>query len=166
MSEQATAKFEGWAIVGLFGHQKEAGFVTTEYFGGAAMFRIDVPGFEEREYWLERPEYGTHTGYQELPVGTKVKREAVAPRSRLVGVSAIYDMTPCTEEVVRKAIERGIQRPLIVLEMPKDKQLTNGSPTEPEGLQQSDLDDDEEDYTDGHDFDDEEEEEPYSDHVG
>jgi hypothetical protein len=35
-------------------------------------------------------------------------------------------MTPCTEEVVRSAIERSIGRPLIVLEMPKGKELTAG----------------------------------------
>jgi hypothetical protein len=125
--EQTQNHFKGYALVEIFGHQKEAGFVETVYFGTACMFRVDVPGLDEREWALERPEYGQHTGYRELPVGTKVKRAAVAPRSRLLGVGAIYGMTPCTEEVVRKAIEQGIARPLIVLELPKAKELTAGA---------------------------------------
>jgi hypothetical protein len=133
--DQQQAKFEGWAVVGLFGHQKEAGFVTTEYYGNAAMFRIDVPELPEREWVLERPQRGDN--YELLPIGTKVKREAVAARSRLVGPGAVYDMTPCTEELVRRAIEQGLSRPLIVLEMPAKPQLTAG----PDG------EEDEEDYT-------------------
>ena len=140
--DQQQAKFEGWAVIGLFGHQKEAGFVTTEYYGGAAMFRIDVPELPAREWILEQPQRGDN--YELLPVGTKVKREAVSARTRLVGPGAVYDMTPCTEELVRRAIERGINRPLIVLELPKDKQLTAGEPPED--------DDEEEDYTAGVDL--------------
>ena len=121
--QEAQNNYSGWTLVELFGHQQEAGFVTTEYFGTAAMFRIDIPGLEEREYELEKPEYGAHTSYRELPIGTKVKRSAISPRSRLVGVSAIYGMTPCTEEVVKTAIERSIGRPLIVLSLPDKIQL-------------------------------------------
>lgn len=153
--DQQQAKFEGWAIVGLFGHQKEAGFVTTEYFGGSAMFRIDVPDLPEREWVIERPERGDN--YELLPVGTRVKREGVPSRTRLVGPGAVYDMTPCTEDVCRKAIERGLSRPLIVLELPKDKQLTCG-----ETLAQTlpgEESDEEEDHTADNDFEDEEMEE-------
>jgi hypothetical protein len=39
---QAQAKFEGWAVVEMMGHQKEIGFVTTEYFGGAVIL-LDIP---------------------------------------------------------------------------------------------------------------------------
>ncbi len=127
MEYQEQNHFKGFALVELFGHQKEAGFCETVYFGTACMFRIDVPGLDEREYELERPEYGQHTGYRELPIGTKVKREAVAPRSRLLGVGAIYGMTPCTEEVVKTAIERSISRPLIVLSLPAKAQITAGN---------------------------------------
>jgi hypothetical protein len=126
-------QFKGFVLLELYGHQTDAGFLETVYFGSACMFRLDVPGLDEREWALERPEYGQHTGYKELPVGTKVKRAAVAPRSRLLGVGAIYGMTPCTEEVVRAAIERSIARPLIVLEMPKGKELAAGEPLPGEG---------------------------------
>lgn len=154
--EANQAKFDGWAIVELFGHQKEAGYVTTEYYGSAAMFRIDVPELPEREWVLERPQRGDD--YALLPIGTKVRREAVPARTRLVGPGAVYGMTPCTDEVVRRAIESGIQRPLIVLEMPKDKQLAIAAaePIDPEDRQTNEYDEEEEDHTADKDFEDEE----------
>jgi len=54
MSEQV-AKFEGWAIVEMFGHGREIGYVTTQYFGSACLFQIDVPELPERERTLRRP---------------------------------------------------------------------------------------------------------------
>jgi len=112
-------RFEGWAVVELFGHAKEIGFVTTQYFGSACLFQIDVPELPEREYLLERPEYvNTDDGGREfMRSGTKVKRTAVLARTRLVGPSAVYSMTPCTEETARKAIEEFAPRRLILLEV-------------------------------------------------
>lgn len=100
--EQNQSKFEGYAVVELMGHQREAGFVSTEYFGNACMFRIDVPGLPEREHELKTTRY-TDTG--KLPPGTVVKCPALPARSRYIGVSSIYAMNPCTEEVVLAALE-------------------------------------------------------------
>ena len=38
-------QFEGWAIVELFGHQREIGYVTTRYFGtaGREIVILEVP---------------------------------------------------------------------------------------------------------------------------
>lgn len=33
MTEQQQAKFDGWAIVDVMGHQRYAGYVTTEAYG-------------------------------------------------------------------------------------------------------------------------------------
>lgn len=121
MEEQAN--FEGWAIVELFGHQREVGFVTTQPFGAAVLFRIETPEIPEREYLLERPQT---IGHFWASVGTKVRREAVPARSKLIGPSAIYAMTPCTEETARLAIERLISPPLTLLELPKQNALTPG----------------------------------------
>lgn len=111
-------KFEGWAVVELFGHAKEIGFVTTQYYGTACLFQIDVPELPERELVLERPEYvDTEAGREWMPSGSKVKRQASAARSRLVGPGAVYSMTPCTEETAKKAIEEFSPRRLILLEM-------------------------------------------------
>ncbi len=30
--EHETSKFEGWAVVEMFGHSREVGYITTEYF--------------------------------------------------------------------------------------------------------------------------------------
>jgi hypothetical protein len=115
--------FEGWAVVELFGHGKAIGFVTTEYYGSACLFRVDTPERKVREYVLERPEYGhdeQHFQERLLPKGTKVKRPAMPAHSRLVGPSSIFALNPCSEEVAKKQLERDEPRPLILVELPKD----------------------------------------------
>lgn len=119
MGEPKQSNFEGWAIVEMMGHRKEIGYVTTEAYGQAVMFRVDTPGLDEREFTLNRPEYArTENGQQWCPVGTKVKRPAVQPRSCLVAPSSLYAINPCSEEAARTAIERNIERPLIAIELP------------------------------------------------
>lgn len=39
-------KFDQWAIIELFGHQRIAGRVTEETIGGCSFVRVDVPAFE------------------------------------------------------------------------------------------------------------------------
>ena len=122
MTEQSS--FSGWAIVEMMGHRKEIGYVTTENYGAASLFRVDTPGLEEREYELERPEWvGINGAYREAPIGSKVRRTGVPARSVLIGPGSIYALNPCTEETARKAIESGINRPLILLSVPEGKQL-------------------------------------------
>jgi hypothetical protein len=55
--DQQDARFEGWAIIEMMGHRREIGYVTTEHYGAASLFRVDSPAFEEREYELTRPEW-------------------------------------------------------------------------------------------------------------
>ena len=113
---ETPATFEGWAIIELFGHQREVGFVTSVYFGTACLFRIDVPEMPARDFELKRPEYVNDEWIQ---AGAKVRREAFPARSRLVGPSAIYALNPCTEESARIALEELAPRKLILLEVPK-----------------------------------------------
>lgn len=114
------AKFEGWAVVELFGHSREVGYVTTEHFGSTSMFRIDVPGLPEREYKLEQPQW---EGMQLLPAGTVVRREEVQGRTRLVGVGAVYGINPCTEDVAMRQIERTMARAISVVSVPAQRAL-------------------------------------------
>ena len=65
------AKFEGWARVEVMGHQSHTGFVTTEAYGQAVMFRIDTP---------EIPAVGSGSIYRIVPC-----TEDVAMRSILSG---------------------------------------------------------------------------------
>jgi hypothetical protein len=121
------AKFEGWAVVELFGHSKEAGYVTTQYFGDKAMFQIDIPAFEDREYSLERPEWCEIEGRDQLvPKGSKVLRKGTPARSRIVSPGAVYAMNPSSEELVRKLLDRDVPRKLVVLELAKTHQIAAG----------------------------------------
>jgi hypothetical protein len=63
-------KFEQWALVELFGHQRIAGRVSEQTIGGGSFVRVDVP---------------------ELPAaGDKVATQAV---TKLFGPAAIYGIT-------------------------------------------------------------------------
>jgi hypothetical protein len=42
-----TEKFDQWAIVELFGHQRIAGRLTEQTIGGCSFVRIDVPAIEQ-----------------------------------------------------------------------------------------------------------------------
>lgn len=122
------ADFSGWAVVELFGHQREVGFVTTEVFGSAVLFRIDTPDLPKREYKLERPEWTQVAGadVRLSPAGSLVQREGSPARSKLVGPGAIYAITPCTEAAAQKAIEGLIRRELILLELPDKTPIIAG----------------------------------------
>lgn len=124
MNEEQS-RFEGWAIVEMMGHRREIGYVTTENYGAAALFRVDTPGLEDREYVLERPEWiRTEKGVdREAPIGSTVRRPGVPARSVLIGPGSVYALNPCTEEAAKKAIERTIVRPLVLLNVPEGKQL-------------------------------------------
>lgn len=122
--ETDQAKFEGWAVVDVMGHQRHIGYVTTEAYGQAVLFRVDTPELPEREFVLRSPEYASAAGNESgmlrswCPAGTKVKRGASPAYSHLIGAGSIYQITPCTEEAARLAIEKNSQRPLILVEMP------------------------------------------------
>lgn len=124
--ENEQAKFEGWAIVEMMGHQREIGYVTTESYGQAVLFRVDVPEFPEREYVLERPQWDASGNH--FPIGAKVQRVALPARSRLISPAAIYALNPCSEHAAHKAIEASIVPRLILIEAPQDKQLPTGYP--------------------------------------
>ena len=124
--ENGQNHFEGWAIVELFGHQKIAGYVKTEAFGTAAMFRVDVPPLPERERVLERPTYVNGAGY--CGAGTKIGEPPIEGFTRLLGVGAIYAINPCSELTVMRMVEElSGGRNIKVLELVADKpQLTSG----------------------------------------
>lgn len=122
MSDQNQATYSGWAVIELFGHSREAGFVTTQYFGSACLFQVDIPELPEREETLKRPDWNDD-GTKLLPVGTVIRREAVPGRTRLIGPGAVYAMNPATEQAVRAALENGMRRKFAVVSMPDVPQL-------------------------------------------
>lgn len=122
--EVKQSAFEGYAVIEMMGHRKEIGFVTTQAFGQAVLFRVDTPELPEREYILQSPEYA---GGRYCPVGTKVQRPSSPARSCLVAPSALYAINPCSEQAAMAMVERNISRPLIILELP-EQALLPGAP--------------------------------------
>lgn len=120
MEQQQQSRFNGWAIVDVLGHQRYVGFVTTEAFGQAVLFRIDVPALEERERVTKRPGY---YGDRYLPEGATVKEGAVPGYTKLVGSGSIYTITPCTKEAALAAVEEMQQRPLMSVQLPPESNL-------------------------------------------
>lgn len=114
--DQETAKFEGWALVELYGHAKEAGYVSTVYFGPAAMFRVDVPEIPSRQETADRPRW---LDGKLCPVGTIVEAAPIPGRTRYIGPGAIYSMNPASEEVVRIAVARMVERDVKIISMPE-----------------------------------------------
>lgn len=86
--------FEGWAIVELFGHQQIAGLLSEQSIGGAAFVRVDVP------------QVGDNPGF-----------------TKFFGGSAVYAITPTTEEVATVAAGKLEIRPVSPWIVPVAKQL-------------------------------------------
>ena len=72
--EKAATQFEEWAVLELFGHQRLAGLVTEVQLGGASFVRVDVPGDTKK---------------------------ATTKLTKMYNPSAIYSITPVTEETAR-----------------------------------------------------------------
>lgn len=144
MDELKQSQFNGWARVEVMGHQTHIGFVRTEAYGQAVMFRIDTPERPEREYILEEPEYveGRWT-----PQGSKVLRAACPGLSVLVGAGSIYRIVPCSEAAAWKAIDSTQRAELKLIELPPEKALAaaqdNALPEDPEDAEEFDDEPDE-----------------------
>ncbi len=77
MSEMSQAEFTGWARVEILGHQSHVGYVRTEAYGQAVLFRIDTPELPEREYVLTEP--SLHRRSAGLEIMAACWREGQAP---------------------------------------------------------------------------------------
>ena len=118
MSTEKQSTFEGWAVVEVFGHQRYAGFVTTEAFGQAVLFRVDVPPLAERERVTKH--YGYDDDGKAIPPGSTVKESAVQGYTKFFGPGAIYAMTPCTQDAAEKAVESMQSRKVSVVSIAPD----------------------------------------------
>lgn len=129
--EQKQGHLETWAIVEVMGHQTYAGFVTTEAFGGAVLFRVEVPEIPAGE-----PKELEHTDYIEgayREKGTVVKPAAMPGFTKLIGAGSIYAITPCTEEAARLQRLRLVGQPLQLVSLPVARQIDEPTVHEPEG---------------------------------
>jgi hypothetical protein len=139
--EEQTSKFEGWAVIEMFGHSREVGYVTTEYFGSGALFRVEVPPLPEREVTLLRPEW---IADEMAGAGSKIKRGAVEGRTRFIGPGAVYAMNPCSQDTAFTALEAMSRREVKVVELVTAKKLATTLPGEDE--YEPDYEDDDADH--------------------
>lgn len=86
-------KFDAWAIVELFGHQRMAGRITEASIGGCQFIRVDVPPV------AENPAY-----------------------TRLLGQGAIYAINIVDEDVARAAAASYRSVPVSSYEIPALRQ--------------------------------------------
>lgn len=77
---EPSSELKAWALVELFGHQRIVGYLSQQTFGTGVLFRVDVP---------------------DLMKEGKVVRVGF---TRYFGLSAIYSITPVTEDVVRSLL--------------------------------------------------------------
>lgn len=142
--EEKQASFTGWAKVEVMGHQTHIGFVRTEPYGQAVLFRIDVPPLPERDHTLTAPCYVN--GILWTPAGAVVRRLAVEGHSVLVGAASIYRIIPCTEEAALKGIESEYRSELKVVSVPP-KALEQSEENFPEESDEHETDDEDEEVT-------------------
>ena len=88
----------------MFGHQTYAGFITEQSIGGASFVRVDVPAVSDQ-----------------------------APFTKLFGPTAIYSISPCSEELAHLVAKKTHSAPLSIylpeLYPPKEpKALSAGDP--------------------------------------
>ena len=89
-------RFKSWAIVELMGHSRMAGFVEAVEVAGHGMLRVDVPECEGHEKF-----------------------------TRYVSPSALYAMTPVTEETARRASAAFRPAPVQLWQLPALPQPAN-----------------------------------------
>lgn len=83
-------KFDQWALVELFGHQKIVGKVTEATLASGAFLRVDVPAYNGQ-----------------------------AAFTRYFGPGAIYSINPVSEEVARGLMDRYRNEPVCRYELPQ-----------------------------------------------
>ena len=111
--------FTGWAIVEMMGHRTEIGYVTTEHYGTAAMFRVDTPPLTSTVRVLEHPEYALVQGDRMwCPPGSKVERRARRSQIMpdLTGGGLCHQ--PLHKAAAIAALELRTSRPLIAIALP------------------------------------------------
>jgi hypothetical protein len=93
-TEHAKASFEGWVILELMGHRRLAGYLSEEVVGGTAFLRIDVPG-----------------------------QDTTISATQFYSGSAVYCITPTTEEIARKVAASSQPAPVTAWDLRPERAL-------------------------------------------
>jgi hypothetical protein len=113
-----TPKFSQWCILEIFGHVRLAGLVSEQTIAGQGFVRVDVPENDRQPAF-----------------------------SRLYGASAIYSISPVTEEVARAYSARCAAAPLDTWDaraMVAKLQKPDTTPHDPDGNGRPEYDPDDE----------------------
>ncbi|MGH3693253.1 MAG: hypothetical protein ACRDRX_04505 [Pseudonocardiaceae bacterium] len=121
VSEQAA--FEGWTILEVMGHRRLAGYLCEQQIGGASFLRLDIPGNEtctrcSGACGLQGVDLDGRPTHTEEPCtecngfGTQLKA------TQFYSASAVYCITPTTEEVARRIAARTQVTPVQRWELP------------------------------------------------
>jgi hypothetical protein len=103
MEQEEPQRFEQWALVELFGHQRIAGLISEQTLGSGSFVRVDVPAIGD------------------TPAFTKV-----------YGNAAIYAMTFVTEAVARAAAGAYRVRPISEYDLPELRRLPGPRDDDPD----------------------------------
>lgn len=96
-----------WAIVEIFGHQRIAGQVSEQEFGGCKMVRVDVPDV----HYVERG------GWNEARSDYEREIRTIAAHTRSFGPGAIYSVNWCDERTAKLAAASIRHRPVSPYEL-------------------------------------------------
>jgi hypothetical protein len=92
VSETNEQAFEGWVVLELMGHRRLGGYLREQVIGGASFLRLDIPADS----------------------GTLLERTA----TQFYSPSAVYCITPTTEETARAVAKLGQPAPVQRWELP------------------------------------------------
>ena len=116
MGEQE-AKFSEWVVLELMGHRKLAGLLTEQEIAGHGFLRLEVPGAPEEPPWHKLREDELADGH-ECGYYCRKARPAVAPTTQFYAPSAVYAITPTTEDVARRMMAGLRYEPVSRYEVP------------------------------------------------
>lgn len=102
----AETPFEGWAILELMGHRKLAGFLSEQAIGGASFVRIDVP---------KAP---PNPSLDLRALGDAERAAEAWAVTQFYAPSAVYCITPTTEDLARKVAAGAQPTPVTRYELP------------------------------------------------
>lgn len=105
-TQQTQERFEAWAVVELFGHQRIAGRLSEQIIGGCSFVRVDVPDQPARE----------RRGYL-------AAEGAVPAYTKLFGQGAIYAISIVSEDIARRTAAALRIQPVIAYEVDSSRAL-------------------------------------------
>lgn len=126
--EPQSRSYAGWAIVDVLGHQRFVGYVTTEYFGTTAFFRVLTPERAQRDRVVEQSEWPG--GWGTIHNGSTVTESSEPSSERFIGAGSIYQLTPASKTRVMALLDEIDPRTVIAVKDRDGKSIEKPKLTE------------------------------------